>query len=315
MASRASIGGHPIHPMLIPFPIGLLVFSLIADLIYLWRGNPVWENYIAFYTLLGGIIGAAAAAIPGLIDWATLTDRAAVKVANWHARVNIIGLVIFIASFYLRTTSGAKWIVSMPMLPFILSLIGVVGLSIAGYLGGELVFRHGVAVAVPISAQPKSEAAGRVRAAYKHRITERGLMNNRETAYALTRITYGVIYLFYGIGKFRGGISNFVGAMNQQFSGKLPAAMVMPFAYFIPFAETISGALILLGLFTRVGLTLSGILLIGLTFGLVMLGQAPTVAHNLQYVLVNFLLLWFVDLNRYSVDGLLVRKPAAGFTG
>ena len=114
MASRASIGGHPIHPMLIPFPIGLLVFSLIADLIYLWRGNPVWENYIAFYTLLGGIIGAAAAAIPGLIDWATLTDRAAVKVANWHARVNIIGLVIFIASFYLRTTSGAKWITSLP---------------------------------------------------------------------------------------------------------------------------------------------------------------------------------------------------------
>ena len=140
-------------------------------------------------------------------------------------------------------------------------------------------------------------------------------MNNRETAYALTRITYGVIYLFYGIGKFRGGISNFVGGMNQQFSGKLPAAMVMPFAYFIPFAEAISGALILLGLFTRVGLTLSGILLLGLTFGVVMLGQAPTVAHNLQYVLVNFVLLWLVDVNRYSVDGLLARKPAAGFTG
>ena len=82
MASRASIGGHPIHPILIPFPIGLLVFSLIADLIYLWRGNPVWENYIAFYTLLGGIIGAAAAAVPGLVDWATLTDRAAVKVGQ-----------------------------------------------------------------------------------------------------------------------------------------------------------------------------------------------------------------------------------------
>ena len=140
-------------------------------------------------------------------------------------------------------------------------------------------------------------------------------MNNRETAYALTRITYGVIFLFYGIGKFRGGISNFVGGMNQQFSGKLPAAMVMPFAYFIPFAETVSGALILLGLFTRVGLTLSGLLLIGLTFGVVILGQAPTVAHNLQYVLLNFLLLWLVDLNRYSVDGLLARKPAAGFNG
>lgn len=157
MASKASIGGHPIHPMLIPFPIGLLVFSLIADLIYLWRGNPVWENYVAFYTLLGGIIGAAAAALPGLIDWATLTDPAAVKVANWHARVNIIGLVIFIASFYLRTTSGSKWILSMPILPFILSLVGVVGLAIAGYLGGELVFRHGVAVDVKASRPAKGE--------------------------------------------------------------------------------------------------------------------------------------------------------------
>ncbi len=165
MASRASIGGHPIHPMLIPFPIGLLVFSLIADLIYLWRGNPVWKDYVAFYTLLGGIIGAAAAAIPGLIDWATLTDRAAVKVANWHARVNITGLVIFIASFYLRTTSGSKWITSLPSLPIILSIVGVIGLAIAGYLGGELVFRHGVAVTASSSAPEKPEAERHVRAA------------------------------------------------------------------------------------------------------------------------------------------------------
>jgi len=127
------------------------------------------------------------------------------------------------------------------------------------------------------------------------------------------RITYGVIFLFYGIGKFMGGISNFVGGVNQQFSGKLPAALVMPFAYFIPFAETISGALILLGLFTRVGLTLSGLLLVGLTFGVVILGQAPTVAHNLQYVLINFVLLWLVELNRFSIDGLLIKKRAAGF--
>ena len=138
-------------------------------------------------------------------------------------------------------------------------------------------------------------------------------MNNREVAYALMRITYGVIFLFYGIGKFMGGISNFVGGMNQQFSGKLPAAMVMPFAYFIPFAETISGALILLGLFTRVGLTLSGLLLVGLTFGVVILGQAPIVAHNLQYVLINFVLLWLVELNRFSIDGLLLKKKPAGF--
>lgn len=166
MASKASIGGHPIHPMLIPFPIGLLVFSLVADLIYLWRGNPVWENYIAFYTLLAGIIGAVAAAIFGLIDWTTLTDKAAVKVANWHARVNVTGLLIFIASFYLRTSSGSQWITNLPSLPIILSLVGVVGLGIAGWLGGELVFRHGVAVNTQGSSAPeKPETRSNVRAA------------------------------------------------------------------------------------------------------------------------------------------------------
>jgi thiosulfate dehydrogenase [quinone] large subunit len=139
-------------------------------------------------------------------------------------------------------------------------------------------------------------------------------MNYREIAYALLRVTTGVIFLFFGVGKFMIGISNFVGGMNQNFSGKLPAFMVMPFAYLIPFAEVISGTLILFGLFTRAGLFISGLLLIGLTFGLVMLGQAPNVAHNLQYALVNFVLLWFVDLNRYSIDSLLSRKPAAGFT-
>jgi len=55
-------------------------------------------------------------------------------------------------------------------------------------------------------------------------------------------------------------------------------------------------------------------MLIGLTFGVVMLGDAPTVAHNLQYALINFVLLWFVDLDRYSIDGLRRGKPAAGFT-
>src|SRR5262245_47070556 len=111
-------------------------------------------------------------------------------------------------------------------------------------------------------------------------------MNHRETAYGLLRVTLGVIFLFYGIGKCIAGVSGFVSGMNQRFSGKLPAAMVMPFAYFLPFGEVISGLLILLGLFTRVGLLISGLLLIGLTFGTVRLGDPSTVAHNLQYALV-----------------------------
>jgi len=139
-------------------------------------------------------------------------------------------------------------------------------------------------------------------------------MNHREAAYALLRATLGVVLLLFGIGKFMAGLSNFVGGMNQHFAGKLPAIMVMPFAYAIPFCEVTAGLLILLGLFTRAGLVLFGLLIIGLTFGTVMLGDAPTVAHNLQYALVNFVLLWLVDLNRYSIDGLMRRKPPAGFT-
>jgi thiosulfate dehydrogenase [quinone] large subunit len=139
-------------------------------------------------------------------------------------------------------------------------------------------------------------------------------MNHRETAYMLLRVTLGVIFLFYGVGKFLGGVGNFAGGMQQHFAGKLPGVLVLPFAYALPFMEVTFGALILLGLFNSVALVLSGLLLLALTFGTVMLGDAPTVAHNLQYALVNFVLLWFADFNRYSVDrlrrgGPRVRRP------
>ena len=134
----------------------------------------------------------------------------------------------------------------------------------------------------------------------------------RETGYALLRLTFGVVFLFSGVGKFMGGLNNFVGGMNQRFSGKLPAFMVMPFAYGLPFAEVIVGALIVFGLLTRLGLTFSGLLLIGLTFGTVMLNDFGTVAHNVQYALVNLVLLWLSELNRYSLDNLFGHKSASG---
>lgn len=146
MASPASFGRHPIHPMLIPFPLALWFFSLIADVIYLWRGNPVWKDWIAFYALLCGIVGGAAAAVPGFIDWLSLKDGEVVKIANWHARLNVIALLIFVASFYLRTTNGASMVGGSYTIPFVLSAVGVILITISGWLGGELVFKHGVAV-------------------------------------------------------------------------------------------------------------------------------------------------------------------------
>jgi uncharacterized membrane protein len=146
MKSPASIGGHPIHPILIPFPIGLWVFSLIADAIYLWRGNPVWRDWIAFYALLGGIIGAALAAVFGIIDWLSIKDLEVKKTADWHARLNVIALVVFAASFYLRTTGGASWVSGSYTIPVLLSVLGIILITISGWLGGELVFKHGVGV-------------------------------------------------------------------------------------------------------------------------------------------------------------------------
>lgn len=146
MASPASIGGHPIHPMLIPFPIALWVFSLFADFMFLWRGHTLWRDYIAFYSLLAGTIGAVAAAVPGLIDWLSLKDPQVVKIANWHARLNVIALIVFAASFYLRTANGAAMVSGNYTIPLALSVLGVILISISGYLGGELVFKHGVAV-------------------------------------------------------------------------------------------------------------------------------------------------------------------------
>jgi uncharacterized membrane protein len=161
MASPASVGRHPVHPMLIPFPIALWVFSLVADLIYLWLGNLVWRDWIAFYTLLGGIIGAAAAAVPGIVDWLSIKDREVKKLADWHARLNVIALLVFIADFYLRTSGGAAWVGGSTTIPLLLSVVGIILITISGWLGGELVFKHGVAVNP--QSDTASEAGGKAR--------------------------------------------------------------------------------------------------------------------------------------------------------
>jgi uncharacterized membrane protein len=131
--------------MLIPFPIALWTFSLIADLIYVWRDNPAW-GWIAFYTLAGGIVGAVLAAVFGIIDYFSIRDAKVSGIAAWHARINVLALLIFAASFYLRTKSGAGVIGGSMTIPLALSIIGVVCITISGWLGGELVYKHGVAV-------------------------------------------------------------------------------------------------------------------------------------------------------------------------
>jgi uncharacterized membrane protein len=77
MASPASVAKHPLHPMLVAFPIGLWVFSLVCDIVRLFGGAPVWST-LALYTIGGGIAGALLAAIPGFIDYLSI-DEAEMK--------------------------------------------------------------------------------------------------------------------------------------------------------------------------------------------------------------------------------------------
>ncbi|HEY7041067.1 MAG TPA: DUF2231 domain-containing protein [Methylomirabilota bacterium] len=143
MSTPASVKGHPIHPILITLPIGLWVFSFATDLVFLvgW-GGPVWR-LVASYTLAGGVVGALLAAVPGFIDFLSITDRRVGKVALAHMLLNLLVVVIFALSFALRIVSP------LGPLPVAVSAVGIVGLAIAGWLGGELVFVHNMGVKPP----------------------------------------------------------------------------------------------------------------------------------------------------------------------
>ena len=141
MASPASVLKHPIHPMLIPFPIALWIFSFVCDVIYaLGWGGTVW-NDLAFYSMAGGVVGALIAAVPGYIDYRSLSDPKVKRIGWWHMVINLCIAVLFAINLWLSVGSqpGAA-------IPMVLSFIGIAMLGVSGWLGGELVYVHGVAV-------------------------------------------------------------------------------------------------------------------------------------------------------------------------
>jgi len=143
MKSKASIAGHPIHPMLIPFPLALWATSFAVDVLFYFLRHPTLL-IVAKFMIAAGCLGAIAAAIPGLIDWLTIKNGDVKRVANWHARLNVAALVVFAISFFLRMGRYSELVGRRLTLPFLLSLVGVILISISGWLGGELVFHHGI---------------------------------------------------------------------------------------------------------------------------------------------------------------------------
>ena len=139
--STARIGGHPIHPMLIPFPIVCFIGTLVADIVYLSGHDPMWA--IASRYLLGvGIVMAAAAAAAGLTDFMGDDRIRHASGALKHMLANVVAVVLEIVNFFVRLHSDA----AIRGIGIILSVIVVLILAYSGWKGGDLVYRHGIGV-------------------------------------------------------------------------------------------------------------------------------------------------------------------------
>ena len=139
--STAAIGRHPIHPMLVPFPIGFLVGALVSDIAYWMLRDAFWAR-ASFWLVSAGLLTAAFAAIFGLTDF--LTIRRARNAVGWtHFLGNLTVVVLTLVNLILRLGSrdGA-------ILPWGLLISIVVGLCllVTGWMGGELSFRYKVGV-------------------------------------------------------------------------------------------------------------------------------------------------------------------------
>jgi uncharacterized membrane protein len=143
MESRVKLLGHPIHPMLIVLPLGLLSMAVVFDVVYLVSGDELFAS-VAFWDIAAGILGGLAAAVFGLIDWLAIPrDTRARRIGLWHGAGNLLIVLLFIASWLLRLPDHAY---APNLLPFLLALAGA-GMALGtAWLGGELVYRLRVAV-------------------------------------------------------------------------------------------------------------------------------------------------------------------------
>jgi uncharacterized membrane protein len=143
MESKAKLFGHPVHPMLVVFPLGLLATAVIFDIVRLLTGNDDFAA-VSFWNIAAGIIGGLVAAVFGLIDWLSIpSDTRAKVVGMWHGLGNVVVVALFAVSWLLRLNQPGY----VPdTLAFVLSLAALALAAVTGWLGGELVDRLAVGV-------------------------------------------------------------------------------------------------------------------------------------------------------------------------
>ncbi|HYR29087.1 MAG TPA: DUF2231 domain-containing protein [Thermoanaerobaculia bacterium] len=137
MKAKLTIGGHPIHHMLIVFPLGLLATSFFFDLAYLATGRAELAT-VAWWMIFAGVIGGLAASVFGLIDWLAIPRRTRAWVLGaWHGGGNAIVAVLFAISWAVRREEPGH----PAAIAIVLSACGVLLSVITGWFGGELADR------------------------------------------------------------------------------------------------------------------------------------------------------------------------------
>ena len=113
----------------------------MCDLVYAFDwGGAIWHE-MAFYTMAGGVIGALAAAVPGYIDFRSITDETTQRIGKTHMLLNLTLVGIFIVDLVLRWRNPAS-----VTLPALLSAVGILVLGVSGWWGAELVYVRGMGV-------------------------------------------------------------------------------------------------------------------------------------------------------------------------
>jgi uncharacterized membrane protein len=159
--SKIKIAGHPVHPMLIAFPVACYTGTLVGFAVYAANGHLFWLN-LAIALNIVGVITAALAAIPGLVDWAfgIPAGSAAKKTGMIHAGLNVTALGLFLAAIAIY---GGNW--NGPAISatagIVLAAIGVAATAAAGFFGWSLVQDYHVGVRLAPEQEVAEEAVQR----------------------------------------------------------------------------------------------------------------------------------------------------------
>jgi uncharacterized membrane protein len=134
MQGKATVAHHPIHPMLVAFPIGFFGGVLVSDIISIWGDRTFWPQ-MSLWLIAFGVIAALVAAVFGFTDYFSAPMSSEAKAtATKHMILNLIVVVCYVAAFFVRYGDPTS------VLGYVLTYIGLTLLIGAGWFGGHLVY-------------------------------------------------------------------------------------------------------------------------------------------------------------------------------